>query len=77
VAAGVVALGEGEKADVRLEGTWKVEDETILYKVTKSTHPGLAPVGGEMREKVLAIDAKTLKVRRGVGQERERKRVGD
>ena len=76
-AQGDVKLGGGEKAEVRLEGTWKVADGSILHTVTKSTHPGLAPVGGELREKVLAIDEKSLRVKRGVGAERERKRLAE
>ncbi|MBN9521847.1 hypothetical protein J0H58_25580 [bacterium] len=74
-AEGQVKLGGSETADVRLEGTWRVEDGTIVHKVTKSSHPGLAPVGGELREKVVSIDEKTLTVKRGVGKERERKRM--
>ncbi len=76
-AQGEVKLGAGEKAEVRVEGTWKVESGSIIHKVTKSTHPGLAPVGGEMREHVLSIDDKSLHVKRGVGMERERKRLAE
>lgn len=74
-AEGKVKLGGDETADVKLEGTWKVQDGTIVHRVTKSSHPGLAPVGGELREKVVSIDAKTMTVKRGVGKERERKRT--
>jgi hypothetical protein len=48
-----------------------------LYKVTKSTHPGLAPVGGEMKERVISIDDKQMTIKRGIGKERERKRVAE
>ncbi|HEX4611371.1 MAG TPA: hypothetical protein VH092_24470 [Urbifossiella sp.] len=75
VAEGQVSLGGGPKASVRIEGTWKVEDGAILHAVTKSSHPGLAPVGSEMRERVVSIDDQTLRVKRGVGRERERKRM--
>jgi hypothetical protein len=75
VAAGKVPIGEGTKADVKLEGTWKVDGGSIIHTVTKSTHPGLAPVGGVLKEQVLSIDEKKLRVKRGVGKERERKRV--
>ncbi len=74
-AEGQVALGGGEKADVRIEGTWKVDGGMIVHTVTKSSHPGLAPVGGSLREKIISIDEKTLTVKRGVGKERERKRM--
>ncbi len=75
LAEGRVALGGGETADARVEGTWKVQDKFILHKVTKSSHPGLAPVGGEMKEHVLAIDEKAMRVKRGIGKERERTRL--
>jgi hypothetical protein len=74
-AEGQVALGEGAKADVKVEGTWKVDAGSILYKVSKSTHPGLAPVGGVLKEQVVSIDNKQMTVKRGIGKERERKRV--
>jgi hypothetical protein len=74
-AEGKVSIGEGRKADVKVEGSWKVSDGSILHTVTKSTHPGLAPVGGVLKERVISIDAKQMTVKRGVGKERERKRV--
>jgi hypothetical protein len=77
MAEGSVKIGEGEKADVRLEGTWKVAGGCILHRVTKSSHPGLAPVGAELKEHVLAIDAKELRIKRGAGKERVRDRVKD
>jgi hypothetical protein len=75
VAEGKVALGEGTKADVKVEGTWKVDGGSVIHSVTKSSHPGLAPVGGVLKEHVVSIDAKKLRVKRGVGKERERDRV--
>jgi hypothetical protein len=75
VAEGTVKLGASEKADVRVEGTWKVESRTVTHKVTKSSHPGLAPVGGEMKEHVLAIDDKAMRIKRGIGKERTRERM--
>ncbi len=74
-AEGKVALGGGTKADVKVEGTWRVAAGAIFHTVTKSTHPGLAPVGGVMKEQVVSIDDKQMTVKRGVGKERERKRV--
>lgn len=76
-AEGKVALGEGVVADVKVEGTWKVSEGAIVHKVTKSSHPGLAPVGGEMKERIVSIDDKQMRVKRGIAQERERKRVAE
>src|SRR4029450_13717095 len=59
--------GAGVKADVRVEGTWKVQGKCILHTVSKSSHPGLAPVGGEVKEHVLAIDGARRRGRRGGG----------
>lgn len=74
-AAGKVKLGAGEVADVTVDGTWKVEGGDVVIGVTKSSHPGLAPVGAKAKEKVISIDDKVLKVKRGLGEERERKRI--
>ena len=74
-AEGTAELGGGQKAEVRVEGTWAVKGGCILHRVSKSSHPGLAPVGGEVKEHVLAIDDEAMRVRRGVGRERERARV--
>ena len=76
VAAGKVEITDGEPADVRVEGTWKVSGGAVVHAVTKSSHPGLAPVGVELKETVVSIDDKVLRIKRGVGKERERKRVG-
>jgi hypothetical protein len=77
VAEGKVALGGGTKADVKVEGTWKVDGGSVVHTVTKSSHPGLAPVGGVLKEHVVSIDEMKLRVRRGVGKERERERVAE
>jgi hypothetical protein len=74
-AAGKVKLGGGEVADVTVDGTWEVKGGAVKETVTKSSHPGLAPVGASIQEKVLAIDDKELTVKRGLGEERVRKRV--
>lgn len=77
VAEGAVKLGGGEKAQVRVEGKWKVATGAVVMTVTKTTHPGIAPVGGQLKETILSIDEKMMKFKRGVGRERERKRVAD
>ena len=58
-----------------MEGTWKVADGAVLLKVTKSSHPALAQVGAELKEKVVLINEKELRIQRGTGKERVRKRV--
>ena len=75
LAKGKVKLGDDMTADVQVEGTWKVAAGTVVLKAVKSSHPGLAPVGAEMKEVILAIDAEKMTFKRGVGQERSRKRV--
>ena len=74
-AEGKVSLGEGVTTDVKVDGTWKVTEGAIVHTVTKSSHPGLAPVGAVMKERVVSIDDKQMTIKRGTGKERERKRV--
>jgi hypothetical protein len=71
---GVVRVGE-EAVEVRVEGTWKVSGGAVLLTLTKSSHPGLAPIGAEAKEVILAIDADSVRYRRGVGKEKTRTRV--
>ena len=72
---GTVSLPGNEKIEFHAEGTWKVSDGAILFTITKSTRPGVAPVGIEVKEVVQAIDEKTVRYTRGLGKIKERKRV--
>src|SRR3954470_16509025 len=58
VGEGSVPLTDTQKVEFRAEGTWKVTDGAIHFTITKSTRPGVAPVGIEVKEVVLGIDEK-------------------
>lgn len=75
VAEGKVDLGDGVPVAVRVEGNWVVKGGAVKATVTKSSHPGLAPVGAAATETVVSIDDRVLRVKRGTGKERERTRV--
>jgi len=74
-AEGKIQLGDNATATVKVEGTWKVTSGVIVHGVTKTSHPGIAPLGAEMKEAILAIDDKAMTFKRGVGHKRERKRI--
>lgn len=65
----------GEKIEVHIEGTWKVSGGAILATVSKSTRPGVVPIGIEVKEDVHAIDEKSMRFTRGLGKEKSRTRV--
>ena len=75
VGEGSVPLTDTQKVEFRAEGTWKVADGAIHFKVTKSTRPGVVPVDIEVKEVVLGIDEKSVRYRRGLGKEKVRTRV--
>src|SRR5438552_347773 len=67
---GNVPVGDGKTVAFQAEGTWKVSEGAIHFKITKSTRPGVAPVGIEVKEVVLAIDETTIRYKRGLGNEK-------
>jgi hypothetical protein len=72
---GKVSLPCKEEIAFHAEGTWKVSKGAILFTITKSTRPGVAPVGIEVKEVVYAIDEKTVRYKRGLGKVKERTRL--
>jgi hypothetical protein len=74
---GTVKIDGQEKIEVHFEGTWSVSKGTIVLVVTKSSRPGIAPVGSQVKETVVAIDQKTLRFIRGLGKEKTRTRMMD
>jgi hypothetical protein len=75
VGDGTVTLADGEKVTFQVEGTWKVMKGTLQFTITKSTRPGIAPVGVEVKEVIHSIDEKTVRYTRGLGSVKERKRI--
>jgi len=74
-ADGMVPLNGSEKVEFKAEGTWKVSGGAIYFTVTKSSRPGLAPPGFEVKEVVLGIDDQTVRYKRGLGRVKTRTRV--
>lgn len=72
---GEATVRAGKDVRVTIEGTWKVSGGSVLMEITKSSHPGLAPVGTKVTEVVKGIDDTTYRFVRGRDKERERKRV--
>jgi len=72
---GTTPLDDKMKVEFEVEGTWKVSGGAILFTITKSTRPGIAPVGAEVKEVVHAIDEKAIRYTRGLGKEKTRTRV--
>jgi hypothetical protein len=75
VGDGTVTLADGEKVMFQVEGSWKVMKGTLHFTITKSTRPGIAPVGVEVKEVVHGINEKTVRYTRGLGSVKERKRI--
>jgi hypothetical protein len=73
-ADGSVQLGE-LSVMVRVEGTWKVSGGAVHITLTKSSHPGIAPVGAELKNVVTVMGEKEYRYKRGSGPERVRYRV--
>lgn len=74
-ADGMVPLNGSEKVEFKAEGTWKVSGGAIYFTVTKSSRPGLAPPGFEVKEVVLGIDDTMVRYKRGLGRVKVRTRV--
>jgi hypothetical protein len=67
---------EKHAVKVTASGTWRVADGALVETVEKC-HPPLVRKGHALREEVLAIDSKSMRVRSEKGKESSRERVPD
>lgn len=74
---GTVTLADGDKIRFQAEGKWKVSEGALYFTITKSTRPGVAPVGIEVKETIHALNETVVRYTRGLGKVKERTRVKD
>jgi hypothetical protein len=65
---------QGKTIALRVKGDWRIEDSTLIEKITASSVPDLVPVGLVTKDKIVALTEGSLTLRSEKGKEHTKKK---
>jgi hypothetical protein len=65
---GMFQLSSSAPIQVTFSGKWRIEGDTLIMEVTKSSPPGVLPVGVVTRDRILKLDGRSLETRTADGK---------